>query len=137
MYLLEKWVHILALSTTFHLVLGEDSGYISSRGYAPTVSPCPRNFQVRQTGPIVSKSQSLGAEEANYITSRRSKVIPKAYKTYLTNLETYVSGLGKPAVKLPPYVSKILASGNQTTLPRMSVAVAGGAYRGKQTLILF
>ncbi|KAG0145892.1 hypothetical protein CROQUDRAFT_723200 [Cronartium quercuum f. sp. fusiforme G11] len=131
MPLREDWIVILTLLVVFHLAIGEiDSSHPSFNAYAPKLVPCPPSFQARQTGPGGSKPQSIGLDEANYIASRRSKVIPEAYKDYFTNVETYVARVGAPATQLPPYVKKILTSMNQTTLPRLSLAVAGGAYRG-------
>lgn len=121
---------LLTVSVAIRSIASEDSPYSSSSSYAPKLLPCPSNFQVRQIGTPRSRKQDLAPQEATYIASRRSKVIPEAYDTYLRNVERYLSSFNRSDAKLPSYVSKILSSKNQTTLPRMSLAVAGGAYRG-------
>ncbi|EGG00182.1 uncharacterized protein MELLADRAFT_112094 [Melampsora larici-populina 98AG31] len=106
--------------------------YNPSADYAPKLVPCPKDFKARTASSRDSKTQELAPEEVNYIDARRSQVLPEAYNSYITNVERYVSGLREPGTVLPSYVSRILSSKNQTALPRMSFAIAGGAYRGDQ-----
>ncbi|KAH9822303.1 lysophospholipase catalytic domain-containing protein [Melampsora americana] len=106
------------------------TAYNPSSDYAPRLVPCPKDFKARTTGTRESQTQELAPEEINYIAARRSQVLPEAYNSYISNVDRYVSGLREPGTVLPSYVSRILSSKNQTILPRMSFAIAGGAYRG-------
>ncbi|KAA1085372.1 hypothetical protein PGT21_004963 [Puccinia graminis f. sp. tritici] len=92
--------------------------------YAPTKVECPNDFGIRQG------RQSIGGEERAYNEGRRTKVLPYAYHQYLDNLNAFIASSRDKSLVLPSYVTRILSSKNETELPRLSIAVGGGAYRG-------
>ncbi|KAH9444832.1 hypothetical protein Pst134EB_025091 [Puccinia striiformis f. sp. tritici] len=92
--------------------------------YAPSKVGCPEHFGIRQG------SHSIGTEERAYNQRRRTKVLPNAYHEYLKNLNTFVASHKDKSLVLPNYLTRILSSKNETELPRLSIAVGGGAYRG-------
>ncbi|KAI9606870.1 hypothetical protein H4Q26_006414 [Puccinia striiformis f. sp. tritici PST-130] len=92
--------------------------------YAPSKVGCPEHFGIRQGG------HSIGTEERAYNQRRRTKVLPNAYHEYLKNLNTFVASHKDKSLALPNYLTRILSSKNETELPRLSIAVGGGAYRG-------
>ena len=93
--------------------------------YAPSKVGCPKNFVIRQG------NKSIGNGEREYIERRRTKLLTHAYQDYLNNLNAYIASTGNRTLVLPSYVTRILSSNNQIEKPRFSIAVGGGAYRGK------
>ncbi|OAX38862.1 hypothetical protein K503DRAFT_717526 [Rhizopogon vinicolor AM-OR11-026] len=93
---------------------------VSSQAYTPVAAPCPAGFNlVRMAG--APGSQSLSTSEASYVSTRKTNVLPQAWKTYLSNvLSTNAS--------LPAYVATIL-SGNSSEIPTLGIATSGGGYR--------
>ncbi|KAH9473830.1 hypothetical protein Pst134EA_000893 [Puccinia striiformis f. sp. tritici] len=92
--------------------------------YAPSKVACPEHFGIRQGG------HSVGIAERAYNEGRRTQVLTHAYQEYLTNLNTFVASHKDKSLVLPNYLTRILSSKNATELPRFSIAVGGGAYRG-------
>jgi lysophospholipase len=109
---------VLALLTAWpFLVHGQAAASIAN---TPKVGPCPPGFSlVRHAGP--SHQQSLSKSELAYIRSRKSKVLPGAWKSYLANVQ-------QTKVPLPNYVSRIL-SGKGRAIPNLGIAASGGGYR--------
>jgi lysophospholipase len=98
----------------------------ASLAYTPVYGACPSGFTlVRQAGSSATDNQTLNPQEAAYISARKSNVLPNAWKTYLSNLET-------TNASLPSYVSDIL-SGNGTSgtavYPNLGIACSGGGWR--------
>ncbi|KIJ62090.1 hypothetical protein HYDPIDRAFT_30641 [Hydnomerulius pinastri MD-312] len=95
----------------------------ASQAYTPVVGACPSGFTlVRQAG--APGNQTLGSEEAAYITGRKTNVLPDAWKTYLANLQA-------ANTSLPDYVTTIL-SGSSTSgadYPNLGIACSGGGWR--------
>ncbi|KIJ62091.1 hypothetical protein HYDPIDRAFT_95112 [Hydnomerulius pinastri MD-312] len=111
---------LLVASASLPLLANAQSA--ASIAYTPATGACPSGFTlVREAG--APGSQTLGAEEAAYISSRKSTVVPNAYKTYLANLQA-------ANTSLPSYVASIL-SGNSTEAdyPNLGIACSGGGWR--------
>lgn len=113
----------LFLSVLPCLVNGQGT---AAKSYSPSVGQCPKNFTlVRQAGNSSNQStQSLSPSELTYLQARRSDVLPKAWKKYLS---TAASPVGT-AVPLPGYVQSILG-GDGGAVPNLGIAVSGGGYR--------
>ncbi|KAJ7246015.1 acyl transferase/acyl hydrolase/lysophospholipase [Mycena rebaudengoi] len=93
----------------------------ASQAYAPVRGTCPDNFSlVRKAGDTPS-TQTLSANEAKYISGRRSDVLPAAWSAYLANVQA-------TGARLPAYVSDIL-KGNATNAPTLGIAQSGGGLR--------
>ncbi|PLW15902.1 hypothetical protein PCANC_14282 [Puccinia coronata f. sp. avenae] len=92
--------------------------------YAPSKVKCPDNFGMRRG------NQSIGDDERAYNEGRRTQVLTHAYREYLKNLNAFIASKKDRNLVLPSYVTQILSSTNQTEMPRLSIAVGGGAYRG-------
>ncbi|KAJ6538742.1 lysophospholipase catalytic domain-containing protein [Mycena sp. CBHHK59/15] len=93
----------------------------ASQAYAPVRGTCPDNFSlVRKAGDTPS-TQTLSADEAKYISGRRSDVLPAAWSAYLANVQA-------TGARLPAYVSDIL-KGNATNAPTLGIAQSGGGLR--------
>lgn len=89
--------------------------------WTPKAGACPANFSlVRDTG-VANVNQTLSIGEAAFISSRRSNVLPGAFKSYLTNVQN-------TNIALPDYIQSVL-SGTNGSLPTLGIAVSGGAYR--------
>ncbi|CAH7687773.1 lysophospholipase [Phakopsora pachyrhizi] len=117
----------LLASVILLLVLVSDS---LAASYAPNIVECPNGFKVRFAGNILASLQTLGPEEKKYIASRREKLLPKAFQSYLNNVNSYSRTLSSSGIAIPSYLNDVLSSKNEEYLPRVSLAVAGGAYRG-------
>ncbi|KAJ6495831.1 lysophospholipase [Mycena vulgaris] len=93
----------------------------ASQAYTPVRGTCPDNFSlVRKAGDTPS-TQTLSADEAKYISGRRSDVLPAAWSAYLANVQATWA-------RLPAYVSDIL-KGNATNAPTLGIAQSGGGLR--------
>ncbi|KAG2125810.1 lysophospholipase [Suillus clintonianus] len=94
----------------------------ASLAYTPVYGACPSGFTlVRQAGSSAAGNQTLNPQETAYISSRKSNVLPNAWKTYLSNIEA-------TDVSLPSYVSDIL-SGDSGDYPNLGIACSGGGWR--------
>jgi lysophospholipase len=93
----------------------------ASVAYTPTVGDCPSGFSLVRDASN-SSEQILSESERNYISNRKSKVIPKAWKSYLANVK-------KTKARLPPYVSDILGCDDPSSQPTLGIATSGGGYR--------
>ncbi|EKM59979.1 uncharacterized protein PHACADRAFT_206193 [Phanerochaete carnosa HHB-10118-sp] len=90
--------------------------------YTPLSSPCPANLTlVRSAG---GKNPTLSPQESAYVAERRRKVLPGAFKTYLSVVERSADQQNIP---LPHYLTTIL--GGQGHLPTMSISMSGGGMR--------
>jgi len=91
----------------------------ATAAYTPSFTACPSGFKlVRDAGPV--GNQSLGSQEASFIETRKTQVLPGAFKDYLKNVQA-------TNVTLPDYAVAIL---NGTgTLPQVGIALSGGGYR--------
>ncbi|EGF99004.1 uncharacterized protein MELLADRAFT_94935 [Melampsora larici-populina 98AG31] len=96
-----------------------------AHSYAPIRTKCPSGSFMRYAGTVERRNQRLGDKEAYYMEQRRQKVIPGAYRAYLSNVE---NSLRSRSRRLPRYVSKILR-GDNIDRPHVSVAVSGGGLR--------
>ncbi|KAG2745339.1 lysophospholipase [Suillus brevipes Sb2] len=93
---------------------------VASQAYTPVVARCPTGFNlVRMAG--TPGNQTLSSSEASYIQNRKTDVLPKAWKRYLSNVLST-----NPF--LPEYVSSIL-SGASSEVPTLGIATSGGGYR--------
>lgn len=96
---------VLSLAT---VVVGQGVDSNAVTAYTPSIGACPKGFElVRSAGTV--GNQSLGQEEASYISERKAQVLPDAWKTYLQNVQS-------KNLDLPGYVSNILG-GEAQTLP--------------------
>lgn len=97
---------------------------IPALAYAPTVTPCPKDFTlVREAG---TEKQALSSGESEYVSSRAEHVLPGAWKTFLSS----VQGTTHHSEPLPSYVSQILdGQHGQAAYPTLGFAVSGGGYR--------
>ncbi|KIJ59975.1 hypothetical protein HYDPIDRAFT_117882 [Hydnomerulius pinastri MD-312] len=94
---------------------------LASELYTPQTGLCPEGFSlVRETGP--PSQQSINPDELHYISSRKTSVLPGAWKTYLENVR-------RKYPDLPGYVTSILASEHAERAPTFSIATSGGGYR--------
>ncbi|KAF8587110.1 lysophospholipase [Ramaria rubella] len=92
---------------------------------SPTPITCPAGGSlVRSAGEPTR--QSLSAGESAYISSRASKVLPNAWKTYFKNVLAV-----SPPTKLPDTLSKLLSpeASSHSMFPKLGIAVSGGGYR--------
>lgn len=90
--------------------------------YTPSRATCPADFQlVRSAG---TTNQSLGPDESNYISTRKSQVQPSSWSAYLQNVQA-------TNLTLPDYVTSTLGNGsnNGMGLPNLGIATSGGGYR--------
>ncbi|OAV93288.1 hypothetical protein PTTG_09545 [Puccinia triticina 1-1 BBBD Race 1] len=113
--------HLTALIFLWLEVTRPSSGKLT---YAPTKVECPTDFGIRQG------RESIGIGESVYQEGRRTNVLPDAYQKYLDNLNAFIASSQDETLVLPSYVTRILSSRNEAELPRLSIAVGGGAYRG-------
>ncbi|KAJ7623772.1 lysophospholipase [Roridomyces roridus] len=81
---------------------------------ALNVQQCPSGFE------LVRRGQGISESEARYVSDRRKKVLPAAFKTYLKNVQ-------RTGVSLPKYVADILES--KERLPTVGISTSGGGYR--------
>ncbi|KLO18750.1 hypothetical protein SCHPADRAFT_819403 [Schizopora paradoxa] len=104
------------------VALGQGASSNAVTAYTPSVGACPKGFElVRSAGTV--GNQSLGPDEASYISKRKTQVLPDAWKTYVQNVQS-------KDLDLPSYVSSILGGGaNISDLPSLGIAVSGGGFR--------
>jgi lysophospholipase len=90
--------------------------------YTPSVGKCPSNFRlIREPSTSPTSPQTLSAGESHYVQSRKSQVLPNAWRAYFQT----VQGTG---IFLPPYVGSLLNSETHES-PTLGIATSGGAYR--------
>lgn len=88
--------------------------------FTPTTSSCPEGVSIRSSR---GRTQSiLSADERQYSATRRTQVLPGAWRQYETNVLRHAATHN---VTVPSYVSRILA----TAGPTLGIAVSGGGYR--------
>lgn len=92
---------------------------VASQAYTPVQVKCP-------TGSLVRSAPGLSPEEASYISTRKSSVLPSAWSSYLANVEAYSSS---HAVTIPDYVHQLLGGGEVPDGMTVGMAVSGGGYR--------
>ena len=111
-------LHLLATSPP---VAAQSAAAIA---YAPALQPCPpRTALVREVGPNARK-QKLSSGEAQYVSERQSRVLPRAWAEYLFNVQSHTS------TALPSYVTDILLGRHgRDALPTLGIATSGGGYR--------
>ncbi|PIL26148.1 hypothetical protein GSI_11903 [Ganoderma sinense ZZ0214-1] len=92
--------------------------------YAPTLQTCPSGTSlVRKVGSN-AKKQSLNADEARYVSARRSQVSPDAWTKYLVSVQL------NTGIALPFYVDGLLLGlWGQHAQPNLGIATSGGGYR--------
>ncbi|KLO18693.1 hypothetical protein SCHPADRAFT_819487 [Schizopora paradoxa] len=114
-----------ALTSVFLLSLGLEASAQSTSArtaYTPSRGACPADFQlVRSAG---ASNQTLGQDESNYVSTRKSQVQPSSWSTYLQNVQA-------KNFTLPDYVTSTLGNGsnNGMGLPNLGIATSGGGYR--------
>lgn len=92
----------------------------ATSAYTPVIAPCPDDFSlVRQAGSVTNQTLSPG--ESTYVSTRKSDILPSAWKAYLANVEATNSNL-------PAYVSGILNGSSQQS-PTLGIAQSGGGLR--------
>lgn len=91
--------------------------------YAPVFTLCPVNVSlIRDAGAV--PRQRLSSNESAYINKRRARVLPGAFKTYLSSVLKEPKG-----IRLPAYVHDILDGHfGAHALPRLGMALSGGSY---------
>ncbi|PSR77273.1 hypothetical protein PHLCEN_2v7966 [Hermanssonia centrifuga] len=116
------WVVIFAVFSLFPT--STIAQQVAAAAYAPTSSACSSDaVLVRSAG---TTHQSLSAQEAAYIATRKSKVLPGAWASYLSNVKASAKARH---ITLPNYVSDILAERDHDKLPTLGIATSGGGYR--------
>ncbi|KAG0149574.1 hypothetical protein CROQUDRAFT_88911 [Cronartium quercuum f. sp. fusiforme G11] len=93
--------------------------------YAAQYTGCPSESIIRQAGTVEKGTQALGKKESTYVEERRKRVIPGAYRDYLSNVEESLRGHSE---RLPSYVRRILR-GDKVDRPHVSAAISGGGLR--------
>lgn len=105
------------------VALGQQAAALA---YTPSVSACPQGTELLRLSGTEAAHQTLNSDEREYISTRESKVIPKAWTTYLGNVKAYAKSAH---IKLPSYVSEIMDCCERADLPRLAITASGGSYR--------
>ena len=95
---------------------------IAAVDYTPTFATCPKGFSLVRPAGSSPTDQCLSSGEKSYIHNRRSKVLPNAWKSYLSNVKA-------TNITLPSYVSSILHGHHYKSQPNLGIAVSGGGLR--------
>ncbi|EGO02345.1 hypothetical protein SERLA73DRAFT_104762 [Serpula lacrymans var. lacrymans S7.3] len=103
------------------LALSVSAQTVASQAYTPMSGACPSNFSLVRMAGSSADNQTLSPSESAYIQTRKSQVLPQAWKSYLANVQA-------TKVSLPDYVTNIL-EGNSTQNPTLGIATSGGGYR--------
>lgn len=90
--------------------------------YTPSKTTCPKAPLVRSAG----SKQTLNVQEANYIKTRKETEIPHAWRSYLANVQAQAS---LHNIRLPTYVSALLANPLIVNELTLGIATSGGGYR--------
>lgn len=93
--------------------------------YAPQSTTCPSAPIIRSAGTVAFGDQALGPKETFYISQRRVKALPGAYRDYSNSVQSFSR---RQRVRLPDYVRSIML-GPSYQLPRVSGAISGGGLR--------
>ncbi|KAA1111521.1 Lysophospholipase 2 [Puccinia graminis f. sp. tritici] len=106
---------------------------IAAQRTTPHFVPCPSSSGSLLRSSISSRDskQTLCAQEAQYISSRRARVARPAYAKYLDNVKRSLQK-HQPTAVLPNYLNQIMAGRNPALLPRTGFAVSGGGLRATQ-----
>lgn len=97
----------------------------AAAAYAPELAPCPAGFSLVREAGTDAGSQSLSYGESQYLVGKQSTVLPDAWKSYLSTVESTTDGS-----ELPSYVSRILSGDyGWMAYPRLGIATSGGGYR--------
>ena len=97
----------------------------AAAAYAPQLAPCPAGFSLVREAGTNAASQSLNYGESQYLSGKQSAVLPSAWKSYLSAVESTADGSD-----LPSYVSRILGGDyGWMAYPRLGIATSGGGYR--------
>ncbi|OSD00770.1 lysophospholipase [Trametes coccinea BRFM310] len=97
---------------------------IAAKQYAPVLQPCPASIDLVRSVGSDPQSQKLSLEEAHYIHSRQSSILPTAWVDYYLNVLHDTSQL------LPLYITQILlGSLGLDALPNLGIATSGGGLR--------
>lgn len=97
----------------------------AAAAYAPKSVPCPAAFSLVREAGTNARSQSLSHGESQYLLGKQSTVLPNAWKSYLSTVESTADGDA-----LPSYVSRILSGDyGGRAYPRLAIATSGGGYR--------
>ncbi|TFK53598.1 hypothetical protein OE88DRAFT_1626468 [Heliocybe sulcata] len=93
----------------------------AARAYTPSVGACPDGFSLHRS--VGTSNQTLSPGESAYISSRKSNILPGAWKAYLANVQATENSL-------PSYVASILNGENgASAYPTLGIATSGGGYR--------
>lgn len=116
----------LVLATCISALLVPTLGQsVAAQAYTPQPVTCPPTSLVRSAG---AGAQSLGSEEAAYVSTRKSTVLPGAWSAYLSNVEAYVAA-NLNNVTVPDYVKDLLGGDQVPDGLTVGMAVSGGGYR--------
>ena len=111
-------LHLLAIS---YPVTAQSAAALA---YAPVLQTCPDGTSlVREVGPN-ARTQKLSSGEAQYVSARQSRILPRAWAEYLSNVQHHTRA------KLPSYVNEILLGRHgRDALPTLGIATSGGGHR--------
>ncbi len=114
----------IPLLSYFLTLYGAAAQSAAAIAYAPTLHPCPVGTTlVREVG-VDAHTQTLSFHEANYVSERRSRILPGAWAKYLRNVQANSSAV------LPQYVDAILlGSLGKDAFPTLGIASSGGGHR--------
>jgi lysophospholipase len=85
-----------------------------STSYAPAYVSCPSTPLLRDAGQPQARNQTLSPNETNYVTSRQTRVLPGAWRQYLSGSASNTGYNLDNLLRSPP---------------RLGIAVSGGGYR--------
>ncbi|KAH9928016.1 lysophospholipase [Epithele typhae] len=94
----------------------------ASAAYAPALGACPSGTSLLRNVGTDASAQTVSSDEQSYISSRKTDVLPSAWKAYLAAVEN-----ASPNVALPDYLSKVL--GGDANAPTLGIATSGGGHR--------
>jgi lysophospholipase len=84
-----------------------------------SVSTCPKDFTLVR---LPGNNAQLSPSEVAYTKSRKTNVLPRAWKQYLSNVKS-------THIQLPSYVTSILSGDAGWSTPNLGIAASGGGYR--------
>ncbi|RPD70196.1 lysophospholipase [Lentinus tigrinus ALCF2SS1-7] len=112
---------ITLLSYLLALSSGISAQVAAAIAYAPTLEPCPAGTTLVRE---VAHTQTLSSHEADYVSGRRSHVLPRSWANYLRNVQA------STRTSLPSYVDAILLGlYGKDALPTLGIATSGGGHR--------
>jgi lysophospholipase len=89
--------------------------------YTPVSGACPPDFSLVRLAGSSATSQSLSKGESDYVSTRKSQVLPGAWKDYLATVQA-------TGATLPGYIGDILG-GKGKEMPTLGIAQSGGGLR--------